>query len=63
LLKNSGLDFPKLRSTQAIPQAVFAERLLTSGLVCEDITWVSFHGGMDFGYLLKLVSGEDLPDN
>ena len=29
----------------------------------EDLTWISFHGGFDFGYLLKLLlNGESMPN-
>lgn len=27
----------------------------------EDIKWISFHGGFDFAYLLKMLKCEDLP--
>jgi CCR4-NOT transcription complex subunit 7/8 len=35
----------------------FGELLMTSGLVLnEDIKWISFHSGYDFGYLVKLLT-------
>lgn len=61
LLKRSGIDF-KAHASRGINAADFAEQLMMSGLVlCPDITWVSFHGGYDFGYLLKMLTGSALP--
>jgi hypothetical protein len=35
----------------------FGELLMTSGLVLnDDIKWISFHSGYDFGYLVKLLT-------
>jgi CCR4-NOT transcription complex subunit 7/8 len=35
----------------------FGEVLMTSGLVLMDeVRWISFHSGYDFGYLLKLLT-------
>jgi CCR4-NOT transcription complex subunit 7/8 len=35
---------------------------MASGLVCNpDFKWIVFHGSFDFGYFMKLVSGEELP--
>jgi len=28
----------------------------------EDIKWITFHGGFDFGYLLRMLCGTSLPD-
>ena len=30
-------------------------------MLCDDIKWVSFHSGYDFGYLLKLLTCKELP--
>ena len=63
LLKESGLDFNK-HKTEGIPQALFAEYLITSGLVLnKNNHWITFHGGADFGYLYKYLSGSSLPAN
>lgn len=40
----------------------FAESLIASGLVLtDDVRWLSFHSGYDFGYMLHVVTGQDLP--
>ena len=63
LLKNSGIDFEKLKKN-GIKQKIFAEHLMTSGLVLNpDIYWISYHGSYDFAYLLKLLTNENLPIN
>jgi len=63
LLKESGLDFAKHKQ-EGIPHLLFAEYLITSGLVLNSRThWITFAGGVDFGYLLKYVRGVALPAN
>lgn len=33
------------------------------GLVLnEDIKWITFHGGFDFAYLIRILNGQALPD-
>lgn len=62
LLTNAGLDFER-HMHLGIDHGVFGELLISSGLVLLDnVHWVSFHSGYDFGYLLKLVTCEPLPD-
>jgi CCR4-NOT transcription complex subunit 7/8 len=47
LLQKSGLDFEKHKK-DGIDVVYFAELLTTSGLVLnEDITWVTFHSGIN----------------
>ncbi|BFZ53283.1 CCR4-NOT core DEDD RNase subunit [Savitreella phatthalungensis] len=61
LLKESGIDFGK-HAEHGIASEAFAELLITSGLVLmPGIKWLTFHGGYDFGYLLKLLSQQALP--
>ncbi|WVR06814.1 hypothetical protein IAU60_003850 [Kwoniella sp. DSM 27419] len=63
LLKNSGIDF-KRNEEEGIDVEYFGELLITSGLVLFDnVKWVSFHSGYDFGYLLKILTCEPLPAN
>ena len=62
LLIQSGIDFAKLKR-RGIKHKIFAEYLMTSGLVLNpDVHWVSFHGSYDFGYLVKLLNNIDLPE-
>ncbi|KAK8864642.1 hypothetical protein IAR55_001892 [Kwoniella newhampshirensis] len=61
LLKNSGIDFKRFEE-EGIDVEYFGELLITSGLVLfENVTWISFHSGYDFGYLLKILTNEPLP--
>jgi len=60
LLVKAGIDFDK-HSKKGINVKIFAEHLISSGLVLnEDIHWVSYHGAFDFGYLLRLLKNEEL---
>ena len=62
LLKNAGIKFEKL-SKNGIDYKIFASYLMTSGLVLNpDIHWICFQGSYDFGYLLKLLLNEPLPE-
>jgi CCR4-NOT transcription complex subunit 7/8 len=62
-LKQAGVDFPKL-DRDGIDPFDFGSLLISSGLVCdEDVRWISFHGGYDFGYLTKLLICQPLPDD
>ena len=61
LLTRSGIEF-KTHEERGIEVDVFGELLMTSGLVLSDeIKWISFHSGYDFGYLLKLLTFAPLP--
>lgn len=61
LLRNSGIQFNK-HEEEGIDPMDFAELLMTSGIVLMDnIKWLSFHSGYDFGYLLKLLTDQNLP--
>ena len=62
LLTNSGIQFKK-HEEDGIDPLDFAELLMTSGIVLMDnIKWLSFHSGYDFGYLLKLLTDQPLPE-
>ena len=62
LLKRAGISFDKLKR-QGIELEDFAEYFMGSGLVCNnEIHWVVFHGSFDFGYLLKVVTSQKLPE-
>lgn len=61
MLQNSGIQFKK-HEDEGIDPLFFAELLMTSGIVLvDDIKWLSFHSGYDFGYLLKLLTDQNLP--
>mmetsp|Transcript_8308 Transcript_8308/g.14712 ORF Transcript_8308/g.14712 Transcript_8308/m.14712 type:complete len:370 (-) Transcript_8308:25-1134(-) len=61
LLVRSGIDF-ELHEAMGINVLNFGEALMSSGLVLmDDVRWISFHGGYDFAYLLKLLTCLPLP--
>lgn len=62
LLRNSGIKFEH-HEEHGIDVQEFGEKLTSSGVVLqENIYWVSFHSGYDFGYLLKLLTFEPMPE-
>jgi CCR4-NOT transcription complex subunit 7/8 len=62
LLKNSGIDFD-MHFRDGIEPLEFAEIFTVSGLVLnEDITYITFHSGYDFAYLLKSLTCQKLPE-
>ncbi|KAF8041782.1 hypothetical protein BT93_A0396 [Corymbia citriodora subsp. variegata] len=62
LLKQSGIDFKKNRD-RGINAVRFGELLMSSGIVLNNnVHWVTFHSGYDFGYLLKVLTCQTLPD-
>ena len=61
LLKDAGIDFAKHKESGIQPMH-FGELLISSGLVLfPEVKWLTFHGGYDFGYLLKLLTAQALP--
>jgi CCR4-NOT transcription complex subunit 7/8 len=62
-LQQAGIDF-NLLERDGIDPHDFASLLIPSGLVCFDnVKWISFHGGYDFGYLTKLLICMPLPND
>jgi len=62
LLQNSGIQFDR-HEREGIEPVHFAELLLVSGVVLLDnVKWLSFHSGYDFGYLLGLLTNVNLPE-
>lgn len=63
LLTNSGIDFAA-HERDGIDVLSFGELLTSSGLVINPtIRWVSFHGGYDFAYLVKVLTAIALPES
>ncbi|CAK9157449.1 unnamed protein product [Ilex paraguariensis] len=62
LLRGSGIDF-KTNNEKGIHVSQFSQLLTTSGAVLNNkMTWVGFHSANDFGFLVKLLSGKNMPD-
>jgi CCR4-NOT transcription complex subunit 7/8 len=63
LLKKAGTDFDK-HAAMGIDIQEFGSLLITSGLTfSDDVYWISFHSGYDFGYLTKLMWCRPLPND
>ncbi|XP_022856690.1 probable CCR4-associated factor 1 homolog 11 [Olea europaea var. sylvestris] len=68
LLKRQGIDFSK-NKRMGIHSFQFAVLFMTSGLslaptwVDRSRTWITFHSTYDFGYLIKILSRRELPDD
>jgi len=62
LLQKSGIQFKK-HEEEGIDVMDFAEALMTSGVVLSDqVRWLSFHSGYDFGYMLRMLTDLKLPE-
>mmetsp|Transcript_3240 Transcript_3240/g.6048 ORF Transcript_3240/g.6048 Transcript_3240/m.6048 type:complete len:348 (+) Transcript_3240:62-1105(+) len=63
LLVSSGISFDD-HASRGIDPLHFGELLMVSGLVLDNrVRWVSFHSGYDYGYLLKLLTAQELPND
>ncbi|KAJ3235880.1 CCR4-NOT transcription complex subunit 7 [Chytriomyces hyalinus] len=61
LLTKSGIDF-KRHEEYGIEVEHFGEILISSGFVLlNEVKWISFHSGYDFGYLLKVATCAPMP--
>ncbi|WVY92377.1 hypothetical protein V8G54_031465 [Vigna mungo] len=55
LLQRQGIDLEKNRKF-GVDIVRFVELLMFSGMLCNsNIQWITFHGGYDFGYLVKTI--------
>lgn len=62
MLAHAGIQFKK-HEDEGIDINEFAELLTSSGLVlCDEVTWITFASGYDFGYLMRVLTGVKLPD-
>ncbi|KAK8048414.1 CAF1 family ribonuclease domain-containing protein, partial [Apiospora phragmitis] len=62
-LREAGIDFDRLER-EGIVSNEFATLMTSSGLVqVEDVKWLSFHGGYDFGYFTKCLMDQELPND
>lgn len=62
-LMSAGLDL-EAHEKNGIDPHDFGAMLMTSGLTMEDdVRWISFHSGYDFGYLVKLMLCKQLPED
>jgi len=62
LLVGSGIQF-KGHEEEGVDVQRFAELLYTSGIILSnEVSWLSFHSGYDFGYLLKILTNLCLPE-
>lgn len=59
-LAASGVDFSKHQEFGIEPDT-FGEVLMTSGLVLSpNVTWITAHGGYDFGFFLRITTASSL---
>ena len=62
-LMTAGLDL-EAHDKNGIDPHDFGALLMSSGLaMMEDVRWISFHSGYDFGYLVKLMLCKQLPED
>lgn len=62
LLKSAGINFSQ-HASQGIDPVRFGELLTMSGLVLNPaVTWITFHSLIDLAFLLRILTGCDLPE-
>ncbi|EPZ33260.1 CCR4-NOT transcription complex subunit 7 [Rozella allomycis CSF55] len=62
LLTKSGIDFSRLEN-QGIDVEEFGDWMMTSGMILNsNVKWISFHSGYDFGYFMKILTCDVLPN-
>ena len=59
MLIECGIDFQRNQFLGIEPNH-FAERMVTSGILCnDDVHFLTFHSAYDFGYLFKVLDGTE----
>ena len=62
-LQNCGIDFVR-HNREGVDATLFGELLMSSGVVLSDeVRWIAFQGKYDFGYLIKLLTCDQLPSS
>ena len=62
-LASAGLNL-EMHDQNGIDPKDFGALMISSGLVLmDDVRWISFHSGYDFGYLVKIMLCKPLPDD
>ena len=62
-LQNCGIDFSR-HNREGVDAQLFGELLMSSGVVLSDeVRWIAFQGKYDFGYLIKLLTCDELPSS
>ena len=62
-LQNCGIDFT-MHNREGIDATLFGELLMSSGIVLsDDVRWIAFQGKYDFGYLIKILTCDQLPSS
>ena len=60
-LQGCGIDFER-HNQEGIDATLFGEILMSSGIVLSDeVRWIAFQGKYDFGYLIKILTCDQLP--
>ncbi|SCU77486.1 LANO_0A00496g1_1 [Lachancea nothofagi CBS 11611] len=62
LLKKSGVNFERHQNL-GVTAFEFAQLVMDSGLVSDDVTWVSYHAAYDFGFLVNMLMNNAMPNN
>ncbi|CAR21350.1 CCR4-NOT core DEDD family RNase subunit POP2 [Lachancea thermotolerans CBS 6340] len=62
LLKKSGINFERHQNFGVLAFE-FAQLLIDSGLISDNVTWVSYHAAYDFGFLVNMLMNNSMPNN
>lgn len=62
LLKKSGINFER-HQNHGVSAFDFAQLIMDSGLISDNVTWVSYHAAYDFGFLVNMLMNDAMPNN